>query len=444
MIFEYLRWLASFADPIHIVDAFRAVPSLITGGNLFFWLTVFGVVRYHLPDLAVWVAYVFNRRAFEPPPLRKYAGAEPLISVVIAGRNPSSSIVKCIESVLQGTYKNVEIIFADDKSTDDSVALARSFERTGKVRVFANANHSGKPANLNLAINFVRGDFIFVLDSDTQIEPNTFYTMLPYFEDERVGAVCPGIYVRNGTKSIMTRFQRIEYLLTFVLNQIWRSQLGLITIIPGMGGMFRTKAIKGLGGFDMGLGDDTDLTLRLRKARWKLKMSLRGRVSTDVPVTAAHLRKQRARWTRNMVKVRLRKHRDMGTFRYGFINGALWWENVANRVMHPFLIVGLIVYVHFKYGLEHPLLFGGLYLFVTVLLFWKILIAGDLTGESLMGQFWLVPVLHLVPAAAPARAGDTSRPRGADDQNVAPVRAAPDLGSDPVPLTSQALQHLDR
>ena len=347
---EYLRWLASFADPLHVVQAVGSVGSLANGSSLFFWLTVFGLIRYHLPDIAVWVAYVFNRRAFEPPPLRKYAGAEPLISVVIAGRNPSDSIVTCFESVLGADYKNVEIIFADDKSTDDSVALARNFERTGKVRVFANQNHSGKPANLNLAISFARGEFLFVLDSDTQIEPNTFNTMLPYFEDPRVGAVCPGIYVRNGTASIMTRFQRIEYLLTFVLNQIWRSQLGIITIIPGMGGMFRASAVKGLGGFDMGLGDDTDLTLRLRKASWRLKMSLRGRVSTDVPVTAAHLRKQRARWTRNMVKVRLRKHRDMGFFRYGFVNGVLFWENVINRVLHPFLIVGLIVYVHLRYG----------------------------------------------------------------------------------------------
>jgi biofilm PGA synthesis N-glycosyltransferase PgaC len=395
----YAQWFFSFFDPYHIVSALRDLPALLDSSSIIFWVLVYTLIRYTVPDIAVYIGYLLRPRTFDPPPLVKYAGFEPLVSVVIAGRNPGQSLVASIRSVLNCNYKNVEVIFADDYSTDNTVALARTFERTGRVRVFANANHSGKPVNLNYALNFARGEFIFVLDSDTQIFPDTITNMLPYFEDPRVGAVCASIYVRNGPRSIMTMFQRIEYMMTYTLNQLWRDRLNLITIVCGMGGMFRGTALRGLGGFDTGLGDDTDLTIRLRKARWKLRMSLTGRISTDVPVTLSHLMRQRSRWTRNMVKVRLRKHRDMGTFKYGFTNGFLFYENILNRVLRPYLIVGLSLYVHLYKGTASPVIVGGLYVFTTLVLLIKVLIAHDMTDAPPLSQLWLVPfyVFYRIP-----------------------------------------------
>jgi len=396
---DYLRYFASFFDPYHIDSAFADVANLAASSSIVFWVIVYTVVRYTLPDVLVWVAYVINPRAYEAPKRVRYAGYEPLVSVIIAGRNPGQSIVKSIQSVLDCDYKNVEIVFADDYSTDDSVALARTFERTGRVRVFANQNHSGKAVNLNYAINFARGEFFFVLDSDTQVFRDTIGNMLGYFEDERVGAVCCSIFVRNATHSIVTMFQRIEYMMTYTLNQLWRDRLNLITIVPGMGGMFRASAVRGLGGFDTGLGDDTDLTLRLRKARWKLRMALHGRISTDVPVTLSHLIRQRSRWTRNGVKMRLRKHRDMGTFKYGFTNAFLFYENIVNRVLRPYLIVGLFIFAHLIVGKSSPVIIGGLYVFTTFVLFGKTLMARDMTGAPPIRGMWLVPfyVFYRIP-----------------------------------------------
>jgi cellulose synthase/poly-beta-1,6-N-acetylglucosamine synthase-like glycosyltransferase len=165
-----------------------------------------------------------------------------------------------------------------------------------------------------------------------------------------------------------------------------------MTILPGMGTMFRATALKGLGGYDMGLGDDTDLTLRLRKARWRLKFSLKARISTDVPVTLGHLMRQRSRWTRNMVKMRLRKHRDMGSFRYGWVNALLFYENVLNRTIHPLTIAGSLIYTHFSLGAEAPMVIGGLYWYSTFALYAKCLVARDLTGTPGITQFLMAPL----------------------------------------------------
>ena len=397
---DYLHWFLQPLDSFYVLSGMSAVARLANSSSVIFWVIILIIARYQLPIFLLYAGYLLQPRKFEPPHLRTYAGREPLVSFLIAGRNPGYSIVTCIQSVLNSNYKNVEIIFADDRSTDDSVALARTFERTGKVRVIANQNHSGKPANLNLALMFARGEFLFVLDSDSQIYADTVHNMLPYFEDQQVGGVSPSILVRNPGASLLTRFQSIEYVLTYTLNQLWRDRLNMIMILSGMGTMFRAAAVRSLGGYDMGLGDDTDITIRLRKTQWKLRTSLRGRISTDVPVTLGHLLRQRSRWVRNMVKMRLRKHLDMGSGRYGFWNAFCFYEQVVNRVIHPYFIIALVIYVHLILGADRAVLVGGLYWFASILMLLKFLIGFDMTrGQPPIAAIWLMPfyILYRIP-----------------------------------------------
>jgi cellulose synthase/poly-beta-1,6-N-acetylglucosamine synthase-like glycosyltransferase len=393
---DFTQWLLAPLNSAYIHSGLSSGITLIWSSKLLFWYLILVFLRYEFPDFALYAGYLLRRSKFEPESPSPVLARKPLVSVLIAGRNPGYSIVTCIQSVLNGTYQNVEIIFADDHSTDNSVELARTFEGTGRVRVCENANHSGKPANLNVALMLARGEFIFVLDSDSQVFPDTIEKMLPYFDDPQVGAVSPIILVRNGTASIMTAFQRIEYVMTYALNQLWRDRLGIMMILPGMGTLFRGAAMRGLGGYDMGLGDDTDITIRLRKAQWKLRTALRGRISTDVPVTLAHLIKQRSRWTRNMVKMRIRKHRDMGSFRYGTVNALAFYEVVFNRVVHPLSIIALLIFTHLMHGFDAPILIGSLYWFSTGLLALKFFIGKDMThGEPGMWSFLLVPFYFL-------------------------------------------------
>lgn len=331
---------------------------------------------------SLYITYLVNPKSFEPPPLRRFAGNEPLVSFLIAGRNSGQSIVTCIESILASNYKNIEIVFADDKSTDDSVEVARRFESTGKVRVVQNAVHGGKPAGLNLAFMFARGEFIFILDSDSVVFPDTLDNMLPYFEDPKVGGVSPTILCRNPYESFWTRCQQIEYVMAYGMAQMYRDRLGAIATLSGMGTLFRTEALKHIGGWDMGLGDDTDSTIRLRKTHWKLHTSLRGVILTECPKTLSHLWSQRSRWTRNMVKQRMRKHRDLGTFRYGFVNGAMFWDMTFNRIVHPYLLVGLPLLAFLLRTPEIPVIVGGLYAFTTIIFTLEMLMGRDMTRRD--------------------------------------------------------------
>jgi cellulose synthase/poly-beta-1,6-N-acetylglucosamine synthase-like glycosyltransferase len=67
-----------------------------------------------------------------------------------------------------------------------------------------------------------------------------------------------------------------------------------------------------MGGFDTGLGDDSDLSMMLIKQRFKLAYSHDAVVWTTVPETRHHLWNQRMRWRRNLIKIRISKQTDSG------------------------------------------------------------------------------------------------------------------------------------
>ncbi len=188
--------------------------------------------------------------------------------------------------------------------------------------------------------------------------------------------------------------------MAYVMNQLWRDKLGVIATLSGMGTLFRMEAIKHIGGWDMGLGDDTDSTIRLRKTHWTLHTSLRGHILTECPKTLSHLWSQRSRWTRNMVKQRMRKHRDLGTFRYGFRNGLMFWDMTFNRIVHPYLLVGLPLLAFFLKTPDIPVIAGGLYAFTTIIFTLELLMARDMTRrDPSMQNFLLMPiyVLYRIP-----------------------------------------------
>jgi poly-beta-1,6-N-acetyl-D-glucosamine synthase len=207
-----------------------------------------------------------------------------------------------------------------------------------------------------------RGELAFVLDADAEVEYGTLHRLAAYFQDERVGAVSANIFVRNASQNLLTRLQEVEYALNGSIARLWRAKLGLLPILPGAASIFRTSALRSVGGYDTGLGDDTDMTIKMRKQGWRLGFSLDARIWTDQPYTIPHLIAQRTRWARNMVKVRLRKHKDfINPFRYGWQSTILAVDNIIFRVLFPVYATFAILSRVTFYGSSKPLLFTSLY-----------------------------------------------------------------------------------
>jgi cellulose synthase/poly-beta-1,6-N-acetylglucosamine synthase-like glycosyltransferase len=363
----------------------------------------------------MWLVYLVRPASIRPPlPVRR-GQAEPLVSVVIAGRNESATIGQCIRGALLCGYSKLEVIFVDDHSDDNSVAIARraALSVTGnrgdteRVRIFPSPRRNGKASSLNIGIRMARGEFIVIHDADSVIQYGTIQHWLLPFADPRVGGVAANIRVNNSTVNLLTRLQEIEYALKFSTGRFPVAQLNIMGIISGMGGMFRAEILHRLGGFDTGLGDDRDLTIMLRKQRWKLRFSFDAVVWTTVPITRYHLWRQRERWRRNLVKICVSKHRDLFLLgRYGFANSVVALQLLLVSMLIPLAVVIGVFWETFENGpLEAPAVIVIFYWVLLIYFLIRMLIARDITGTPKPMNFWLVLIypFYLLFTVAPAQ-----------------------------------------
>ena len=397
----FVQYFLSVLDPSAIFGFWRALPELMASAYIPWWLLgVLPVARWFLPDMVCWLVYLVEPAVIRPP-LRVHARqAEPLVSVVIAGRNEAASIREAIRASLLCGYRNIEVIFVDDCSDDDSIAIARGAARsllphtTERIRIFSSPRRNGKASALNIGIRMARGEFIAIIDGDSAIQYGAMHHWLLPFTDPRVGAVAANLRVRNSTASLVTRLQECEYAFQVTMARLAAARLGLLTIIPGAGGLFRAEILRRLGGYDTGLGDDTDLTIKLRKQGWKLGFSVDAIVWTDVPATLRRLCRQRKRWERNMVKIRLSKHRDMLALgRYGVGNAVVMLDLLIMRITFPWVAaVGLLAFALMDGPLSAPALLIDIYWIYLVWLFVKALISRDIAFTPQPHYFLLLLV----------------------------------------------------
>ena len=87
----------------------------------------------------------------------------PLVSVVIPTFNRAATIVRAVESVLQQTYRPLELIVVDDGSTDGTSEVLQAY---GKAVVYVRQDNAGPAAARNRGIRESQGDMVAFLDSD--------------------------------------------------------------------------------------------------------------------------------------------------------------------------------------------------------------------------------------------------------------------------------------
>ena len=127
---------------------------------------------------------------------------KPLVSILIANYNNSLYIQQCINSLNSQTYKNLEIIFFDDNSSDNSLEIIKKFSN---VKIIKNKIQT-KFASINQlkafkkAFEISKGDLIFLLDSDDYFDKEKIEKVVDFFENNKQAKIvfdCPFIVENN-------------------------------------------------------------------------------------------------------------------------------------------------------------------------------------------------------------------------------------------------------
>jgi glycosyltransferase involved in cell wall biosynthesis len=105
-----------------------------------------------------------------------------LVSVIIPNFNHENYLKKRIDSVINQTYKNIEIIILDDHSTDNSLSIIKQYEKHEKVvKVLINTVNSGSPfKQWKKGLALSHGEFIWIAESDDYNEPEFLSSLLKY------------------------------------------------------------------------------------------------------------------------------------------------------------------------------------------------------------------------------------------------------------------------
>lgn len=312
--------------------------------HLFWFTLIFELPRYGLATLALLLLGLGrgSRRASRPSDPEWVRSAAHRTSVVVVGYNEGEAIERCVRSLNEQSISGYEIVLVSDGSEDDMAEVAADLVRRGLAhRVLSTSTRCGKAAGFNLAVSACRGDIIINVDCDCSYDRFAIAEMLAPFADASVGAVCGDIAPRNGGRSLTAQCQEIEYLITISMGKRIAAVCNQVTCISGAFGAFRRRALNAVSGLDVGGGEDLDVTMRLRRAGWRIAFAEDAICYTDVPVDSWVLVRQRMRWERDSVRLRYRKHRrSLDARRDDF----LWREALHQWDFLVFNVVGACIF----------------------------------------------------------------------------------------------------
>ena len=238
----------------------------------------------------------------------------PSVTAILVGHNEADTIGSTLESIW-GSYPRLEIIVVDDGSQDGMFDVSREFAaKHDGVRVFGRERRSGKASALNTALHYAKGEIIVPVDADSDLGPSAIWEIVQPLQDKGVGAVSGAVLARNPFVNLLTRLEAYEYIQAILLGRIVSSRVGTLGIVSGAFGAFRREEIVRLKGWDVGHGEDSDLTLRLRKSGLHIAFAPYAQCFTNVPIKWTKLFKQRRRWNRGIIRNKTRKHIDMAFF----------------------------------------------------------------------------------------------------------------------------------
>ncbi len=125
----------------------------------------------------------------------------PEVSVIILAYNTEEYIAQAMESALQQTQKNIELIVIDDASTDNTLEIARSFD-DNRIKILANQKNLGQNYSTNLAINEARGNWVTRLDSDDWYAKDRLEKLLEIAYNQNVDMIADDIYFIQDGKTL--------------------------------------------------------------------------------------------------------------------------------------------------------------------------------------------------------------------------------------------------
>jgi cellulose synthase/poly-beta-1,6-N-acetylglucosamine synthase-like glycosyltransferase len=292
--------------------------------------------------------FTWNRLAMRQRPYYQDLLDEDLpgVTIVVPMHNEQTVVQAVLDALIACDYPRdrFEIIPIDDHSNDETTTIVGAYAMAFPFvkPAYVIGGERGKPAALDRILPIAEHDIILVFDADYRPGKGLIRELVMGFIDPEVGAVMGRVVPRNTNENFLTRMQAMERAGGYQVDQQARYNMNLIPQYGGTVGGFRRNVALELGGFDPhALAEDTDLTIRLALAGWRVGYANRAECYEEAPAQWAVRFRQLRRWSRG-------HNRVLGTYLFAMLRaGALTWQQKVDGV--------LLLFVY----LVPPLLFAG-------------------------------------------------------------------------------------
>lgn len=226
----------------------------------------------------------------------------PTVTIIIPAWNEEKTLAGTVNSLLDLDYPKdrIQLFIVDDGSTDNTLAIAKEFERHANVRVFHKEN-GGKCTAMNLGISESTADLVGCLDADSFVEKNALIEIVRYLEDPEVMAVTPAVLI-HAPDNPLRRMQSTEYIVGQFTRKIF-ARLNALYVTPGPFSIYRREVFTKIGPFVHGYGtEDMEMAMRMQANHMRIENAHTARIYTVCPRTPRTLYKQRVRWITGFLK----------------------------------------------------------------------------------------------------------------------------------------------
>lgn len=265
------------------------------------------------------------------------------IVVLVPAYREEAQIAATIESLLTQDIELHRIVVIPNTSgshiEDDTAKIARRYEDRGVIVDEFTGNQYRKSGAMNYSWKRWThdADYVFTMDADTILFPDTIRGMLEEFRGHRrVGAVCARYWAKAG-KGMAWELQRIEYARYDDQRDLrkWK-----VTVASGAAVLYRRAALEEVLAYQdrtepwdsHSLIEDYALTLDLRELEWEVKAAKNSHVLTDTPQGFKDLWDQRQRWGRGGFD-EVRKKGLRKFLLYDIIGYGMFALNVLMRIL---------------------------------------------------------------------------------------------------------------
>jgi len=258
------------------------------------------------------------------------------VSVIIPTKNSEKFLAKCLESIKNQTYSNVEIIVVDNNSTDKTKEIALKF--TDKV--FNKGPE--RSAQVNFGASKSNGEYLYRVDSDFFVEPNVIAECVDKCENE--GFDCIAVHnTSDPTVSFWAKVRKFE-----------RDMYKEDNLIVGAR-FWSKKSFDAVGGFNekMIACEDYDIHNRLLEKGFKIGRIKSEEIHLGEPKNLQEICAKCFKYGESLICIneKVSIQRQLSPFRKAFINHS------CKFVLHPvlgfgFIILNLCKYYYFKKGFQ--------------------------------------------------------------------------------------------